>query len=79
MISQKLAGQLIKGLYSAVVAFLGGLSTILVGSTTFSDVESGQWVALAFAAVIAFGGTLGLSGWAGPVVGTTANKPGDNG
>jgi hypothetical protein len=77
--SQKLAGQLIKGLYSAAVAFLGGLSTILVGATTFSDVQPGQWVALAFASVIAFGGTLGLSGWAGPTVGTTAHKPGQDG
>ena len=70
MISQKLTGQIIKGLYSAAVAFLGGLSTVLVGSTTFSDVQPGQWVALAFASVIAFGGTLGLSTWAGPATGT---------
>ena len=75
IISQKLAGQLIKGLYSAAVSFLGGLSTLLVGSLTLGDVKQGQWVALVFAALIAFGGTVGLSAWPGPGSAATPPKP----
>ena len=66
--SQKLAGQLLKGIYSAVVAFLGSLSAILAGLATFTDVKPGQWVTIALASVVAFGGTFGLSGWSGPKI-----------
>lgn len=64
--TQKMAGQLLKAFYSAAVAFLGSLSAILTGSTTFGSMTGGQWVAIALAALVAFGGTYGLSGWAGP-------------
>jgi len=64
--NQLLAGKLLKGLYSAAVAVLGALSTVLTGSHTFSDVTAGQWVTMALAGLVAFGGTFGLSTWAGP-------------
>ena len=72
MISQLMAGRLLKAFYSAAVAFLGALSTILVGSATFADVTEGQWTTLTLTALLAFGGTFGLSTWAGPSHGTTS-------
>jgi hypothetical protein len=61
-----MAGKLLKGAYSAAVAVLGALSTVLTGSHTFTDVTAGQWVTMALAGLVAFGGTFGLSTWAGP-------------
>lgn len=61
-----MAGRVLKGLYAALVAFLGGLAAILTGATTFTNVTAGQWVTVTLSAVLAFGGTFGLSTWAGP-------------
>jgi len=66
--SQQMAGRVLKGLYSAAVAFLSGLAAILTGRLGFADVTAGQWVTVTLAALLAFGGTYGLSGWAGPNV-----------
>ena len=66
MLSQDVAGKVVKALYSAAVAFLGGLSAILTGSASFIDVTAGQWVTLSLSALLAGGGTFGLAPWAGP-------------
>ena len=59
-------GKLIKGLYSGAVGFLGSLTTVLVGTTTFSQVTDGQWTNACFFGLIGIGGTYGLAGWSGP-------------
>lgn len=68
--SQKTAGKILKGIYSAAIAALGMLSTILVGKASFGDVTSGQWVTILLFSLTAFGGTFGLSAWAGPTNGS---------
>ena len=50
-----------KAVYSAVIAALSGLVTVLVGDTGFSDLSAGQWVTIALAALVAGGGTYGIS------------------
>jgi hypothetical protein len=66
MLTQHLAGKILKGLYSGAAAFLGMLNTTLQGSQTFSDLTDAQWVSVAFFTLVAIGGTFGLAGWAGP-------------
>ena len=66
MIGQKLAGKLLKGLYSAAMACLGSLAAVLTDGVHISDLTAGQWVTIATFTLGAFGGTFGLSGWAGP-------------
>lgn len=51
----------LKAFYAAVVAALSGLVTVLVGDTGFTAITAGQWVTLALAALVAFGGTYGLT------------------
>lgn len=51
----------LKATYAAVVAALSGLVTVLVGNTSFSDLKAGQWVTIALAALVAFGGVYGIS------------------
>jgi hypothetical protein len=63
-------GKLLKALYSGAVALLGSLVAVLTGSTTFSQIHDGQWVAIALAALVAAGGTYGLAGWPGPSSGS---------
>ena len=50
-----------KALYSAIVAALSGLVTVLVGDAGFGDLTAGQWVTIVLAALIAGGGTYGIS------------------
>lgn len=57
----KLFTTALKATYAAVVAALSGLVTVLVGDTTFTNLSAGQWVTIALAAVVAFGGTYGLA------------------
>ncbi len=66
MITQETAGKVLKGVYAAALAFLTGLSTMLVGNEPFSDITSGQWVLLCAWTLAAFGSVWGLAGWAGP-------------
>lgn len=66
--STKLAGQIIKAIYSGSVAFLGMLTMVLVGSSTFADITDGQWVTACLFGLTAAGGTFGLAGWAGPKI-----------
>ena len=51
----------LKALYAAVVAALSGLVTVLVGDVGFTDVSAGQWVTIALAALVSFGGVYGLT------------------
>ena len=64
--NQLLAGKIFKGAYSAAIAFLGALGSSLSGDATFGSLKAQQWVWIALATLVAFGGTFGLSGWAGP-------------
>lgn len=57
----KFVGSALKAFYAAVIAGLSGLVTVLVGDTGFTDLSAGQWVTIALAALIAFGGTYGLT------------------
>lgn len=66
MIGQKLAGKLLKALYSAAMACLGALAAVLTDGVRISDLTAGQWVTIAAFTLGAFGGTFGLAGWAGP-------------
>jgi len=59
-------GKFLKGLYSCAVAVLGSLATVLGDNTTLADLRAGQWVTIALAGLVAFGGTYGLAGWSGP-------------
>lgn len=54
-------GTALKAFYAALVAALSGLVTVLVGDVGFTDLSAGQWVTIALAALIAFGGTYGLT------------------
>jgi len=78
VLNQKLAGKLLKGLYSAAMAFLGGLAAVLTDHAKLSDLTAGQWVTIAAFTLGAFGGTFGLAGWAGPTV-SGDTKPGTGG
>lgn len=53
--------QAAKAIYAAIVAALSGLVTVLVGDTAFADLTAGQWVTIVLAALIAFGGTYGIT------------------
>ncbi len=50
-----------KAFYAALVAALSGLVTVLVGDAGFGDLSAGQWVTIALAALVAFGGTYGIA------------------
>lgn len=66
--SQVLLSKILKGLYSAAIAFLAALSTVLQGPSSFTAVTAGQWVTIAAVTLAAFGGTFGLAGWSGPKI-----------
>lgn len=53
-------GTIAKAVYATVVAGLGSLAAILVGSVGFGDVTAGQWVTVALAALVAGGGVYGI-------------------
>lgn len=57
----KFLGTALKAFYAAAVAALSGLVTVLVGDVGFTDVTAGQWVTIALAALVAFGGVYGLT------------------
>jgi hypothetical protein len=68
--TQQMAGKILKAAYSAAMAFLGSLATVLGDDTTLTHLTAGQWVTIAAFTLGAAGGTFGLAGWAGPSVGT---------
>jgi hypothetical protein len=55
------AAQAAKAFYAAAIAALSGLSAVLVGGDSFGQVSAGQWVSIALAALVAFGGVYGLT------------------
>ena len=67
--SQMLAGKILKAAYSAAMAFLGALATVLGDNTTLSTLTAGQWVTIAAFTLGAAGGTFGLASWPGPNIG----------
>jgi hypothetical protein len=57
----KFIGQALRAFYAALVAALSGLVTVLVGDSGLGDLTAGQWVTIALAALVAFGGVYGIS------------------
>lgn len=53
--------QAAKAFYAALVAGLAALGGLLVNDTSIVDVTAGQWVFVASAVLIAFGGVYGLT------------------
>jgi hypothetical protein len=53
--------QYVKAIYSALVAGLGALGTVMVGSVELGDVTQGQWVAIAGTMLVAGGGVFGIT------------------
>jgi len=49
-----------KAILAAVIAALGSLATVMVGDTGFGDLKAGQWVTIALAVSVAFGGVYGI-------------------
>jgi len=49
-----------KAILAAVIAALGSLATVMVGSAGFGDLTAGQWVTIALAVTVAFGGVYGI-------------------
>ncbi len=60
----------LKAIYAAAVAALSGLATVLTGGESLGQVDAAQWVTIALAALIAFGGVYRISN------GTPATPPG---
>lgn len=75
LLSQRVAGKILKAVYSAAMAFLGGLATVLQDGTTLSSLTAGQWVTIIAFTLGAAGGTFGLAGWAGPSIDNNPPKP----
>ena len=50
-----------KAIFAGVVTFLGSVSVLLVGDTTFGTITQGQWVTIALATIVAVGGVFGLT------------------
>lgn len=69
---QLTAGKVLKGLYSALIAGIGTLSSAISGQATLADVTTQQWLFVALFSLTGFGGTFGLAGWAGPTNGNRA-------
>jgi len=53
--------QTAQALYAALVAGLAALGGLLVNDTAIADVTAGQWVFVASAALVAFGGVYRLT------------------
>jgi hypothetical protein len=49
-----------KAAFGGLVAFLGALTTVMVGDVGFGDVTDGQWVSAILTALIAAGGVWGI-------------------
>lgn len=50
-----------KAIYAGLVAGLAALGGLLVNDTALGDVTAGQWVFVISAALVALGGTYGLT------------------
>jgi hypothetical protein len=49
-----------KAILAALIAALGSLATVMVGDTGFENLTAGQWVTIALAVTVAFGGVYGI-------------------
>lgn len=74
-VTQEGAGKVLKGIYSAVMAFLGSLSMSLGGGQTLSDLTTQQWVICGGFTLAAFGGVFKLAGWQGPAINGARQPP----
>jgi len=74
--SQRTAGKILKAAYAGALTLLSGLSTVLVGSTTFTQISDGQWVTLLSWTLAAIGSVFGLAGWAGPRINGSSSHSG---
>ena len=54
-------GTYAKAFYGAAIAFLSGLITTLAGNQNLGDLSAKQWLTVALAAVVAFGGIAGIT------------------
>lgn len=54
-------GTTLKAFFSAGVAFLTGLSTVLVNDASLGDLTDGQWVAICLGTLVSFGGVYGIT------------------
>jgi len=54
--------QTAKALYAALVAGLAALGGLLVNDTSVADITAGQWVFVASAVLVSFGGVYRLPG-----------------
>jgi threonine/homoserine efflux transporter RhtA len=74
VISQVTLSKILKAAYSAAMAFLGALATVLGDNVTLGQLTAGQWVTIAAFTLGAAGGTFGLAGWQGPNIGDSGPK-----
>jgi hypothetical protein len=77
--NQATLSKTLKAAYSLGVAVLGSLGASLSGNANFSSLTDAQWVWIALAGLVAFGGTFGLAGWSGPSVSNGSTKTGAGG
>ena len=54
-------GKVGKALYVFIIAFLGALTTVMVGDVGFGDITDGQWVSAVLTGLIAASGMLGIT------------------
>lgn len=53
-------GQFGKATYAAVLAFVGSLTTVMIGDVGFGDVSDGQWLSAILFGLVAAGGVYGI-------------------
>jgi len=53
-------GQFGKAAFGGVLAFVGALTTVMVGDVGFAEMTDGQWVVAAFFGLSAAGGVYGI-------------------
>lgn len=58
----------VAAIYASIGSALSGLTIVLIGDMTLSELSQAQWLAIGIAAFTNFGGAFGLT-WA------TSNKP----
>jgi hypothetical protein len=56
----------LKAFYAGAIAGLSVLAGLLVNDTSIGDITAGQWVAVALAVLVAFGGVYGITNAVAP-------------
>lgn len=54
-------GKFLKAIFATLVAGLGSLVTVMVGDIGFGEITDGQWLSTVLVALIAGGGTYGIT------------------